>query len=359
MQAPIQTPLRLAGVEYLGDLPTLIAAEQRLFERHGIAVEVAFTGSGRDNLAKLRAGETDFALMALTPLVLDLLNDPNPGATDDPVILASMLHSTSLNQVAFRTDQGIETPADLRGRRLALPQGTNAEFLWWVFRTMHGLEPGDLAVRHDPIDAIPALLRAGHIDAAVIWEPDIARLRGQLGPRLGQFSISRFYTARWVLVTRRETAEARAEVCSALLRAYRDAIDRIERQGRASLARFAERFDAPLDELSRDWNALDYDLSLDWSLIAALQEQLHWAERSIQQQDRQQGQEQDRQQSHQPAAQQTGPPAGWRLGQGDPPRPRQLSVLALIAAGPLRQQFPSAVGIPSQRPIPPRRAPER
>lgn len=127
-QAADAASVRLAGVDYLGDLPTVIAHDEGLFARHGLDVEVEFNGSGRDNLERLRAGTTDFALMALTPIVLDRLADPSPGQADDPVILASLVHSTRLNHVVVPASGPVEHPADLRGRRVGLRKGTNSEF---------------------------------------------------------------------------------------------------------------------------------------------------------------------------------------------------------------------------------------
>lgn len=308
--APAKTPVRIAGSRYLGDLPTLIAAEQRLFARYGLAAEVQLQSTGKSGLAQLRAQQVDFALMAPTPLVLDRLRAQAPNAADEPVILAGLLYSTALNHILFRRDSGIQQPADLRGRRLALTLGTNAEFLWWVFSNFHGLEPGAVMVEDHAVEAIPTLLATGAVDAAVLWEPRIAQLRQRQGAALGEFRVGNLYTARWVLVTRRETAQARPALCAALLAAYRDAIEHIERHAASALARYAARFEVPVAALQRHWNPYGYHLSLDWSLIASLQAQLRWA----------------------------------AAGAGQPAA--MPSVMPLIEAGPLRQTVPGAVGLP-------------
>ncbi|WP_206070751.1 ATP-binding protein [Nodosilinea sp. P-1105] len=66
-------PIRILGVTYLGDLPTLVAKEQGIFARHGLTTEVTFELSGKDNLEILHNGGTEFALMAPSPFVLDHL----------------------------------------------------------------------------------------------------------------------------------------------------------------------------------------------------------------------------------------------------------------------------------------------
>ncbi len=122
--------VRITGADYLGDLPTRVADHNNLFAAEGIDAVVAYSASGRDNLRALRAGETDFALMALTPLAIDLVMDPDPWGTDDPVILASVVHSTRLNHVVALGNGGPRKPADLVDGRIGLMRGTNAEFVW-------------------------------------------------------------------------------------------------------------------------------------------------------------------------------------------------------------------------------------
>lgn len=277
--APEQ-PVRIAGAIYLGDLPTLVAETKGLFAKRGLDADVSFGKSGKHNLQRLLAGEVDFALMALTPLVLDRIADHHPGGPEGPVILAGLVHSTLINRVVFRSDGSISEPADLHDRGVALPSGTNAEFLWWLFATAHGLDPSRISLQDHAIDAIPALIISGAVDAAVIWEPWVSGLSLQLGDALGQFPVHDLYAAKWVLVTLRQTATVRPELCKAVLAVYRDAIRQINRDYSDALAIYAERAALPADRLRDAWTAqvLDYQLSLDWSLIGALQMQLRWAQ---------------------------------------------------------------------------------
>lgn len=304
------------GTNYLGDVPTLVADRQGYFEHHGLRTELIYQGPGKRNLARLRAGDTDFALMALTPLVLDRLADTTPGAPDDPVVLASLVHSTQLNQVVALDGSGVEHPADLAGRRVGLVQGTNAEFVWWLFAHYHGLAPAAVERVDHRVDALPDALVAGDVDAAVLWEPWTTRLRQRVGGRLRAFAGSNAYTAKWVLVTRRETSEQRAAHCRAVLSAYRDAIAFIRREPERAQRMYAEHAEVAPEALGERWDEAIYDLNLDWSVIATLQQQFDWAR-----------------------------DAGYAAA-GAPP-----GMLSLLAPAPLRALLPGAVGIP--RVVPP------
>lgn len=304
-------PIRLHGVTYLGDLPTFIADKRGLFAEHGLSVEVEHTASGKQNLATLRAGEIDFALMAPTPLVLDRLAHPGPERPDDPVILASTVHSTHLNHVVTLADGDIREPADLAGRRLGVTRGTNAEFMWLLFAAYHRLEPGDTEIVDLPIEALPDALVEGAVDAAVLWEPRVSRLHQRLDGGLRELEGSHIYSAKWLLVTTRRNAREHTAHSRAILTAYSDAIEFIERHPQEALQVYADHNGIALEELQRHGEDVLYGLNLDWSLVAALQQQIVWAART------------------------------GRVDISDDP-----GLLSWIESGPLRSLATTAVGIP-------------
>ena len=271
------SPVRIAGVTYLGDLPTLIAEQHSLFEQEGIDVRVDYGPSGKVNLERLRKDEVDYALMALTPLVIDRLSDPTPGKRDDPVILASLVHSTRLNQVVTVAGRGVDSVTDLAGRRIALSRGTNTEFLWWLFAQYNEMNPGEVTLLDRPINQIPQALINGEVDAAITWEPWTARLRARLGDRLRIFAHSNIYTAKWVVVTKQRTARQHPKRSSRLLAAYQAAIKYIERQPEQALRLYADNVDIAISQLPAWKQILNYQMGLDWSLISTLQQQFIWA----------------------------------------------------------------------------------
>lgn len=302
---------RIAGVVYLGDLPTVVAEHEALFARHGVDARIAFNLSGRDNLGRLRAGRTDFALMALTPFVLDLLADDTPNQPDDPIIVANLVHSTALNHVVSVADRGIRTPADLAGRRIGLARGTSSEFVWWLFAHFHGLDPAATEVVDRPVANIPEALASGDIDAAVVWEPWLSHLQERLQRDLMLFPGADIYTGKWVLVTTRRLAAAEPGLVRDVLAGYGDAIDFIEAEPEHAIEEYARRADTSTGLLREQWQELDHDLNLDWSLLTAIRQQLDWARSS-----------------------------GYPAAGGEP------HVLDCIDSGPLRALRPAAVGIP-------------
>lgn len=307
-----ESSVRIAGVDYLGDLPTIVADKNNYFQRHGIEADVDYGASGKENLQRLRSGEIDFAMIALTPIVIDRLSDASPGGAGDPVILASVVHSTELNQVVTVAGHGIEAPRDLAGRRIALPMGTNAEFVWWLFAGFHGLEATAVhLINHTAEDSMKLLL-SGEVDAAVLWEPWTTRLRQLAGDTLHVFTGSNIYTAKWVIVTTRRMVDEQAERCQAILAAYRDAIEYITRNPDTSIRMYSRHAGIEQQDLLIEKLFPDFSLGLDWSLISTLQQQFAWAELA-----------------------------------GYGPANAEINILSLIASAPLKTVAPKFVGIPA------------
>ena len=308
-------PLRLAGVVYLGDLPTLVAREDNLFSAQRLDIHVTRRYSGKENLERLRAGEFDFALMAPTPFVLDRLANPAADDGDTPVILASLVHANQLNHIITLATNGIHEPADLVGKRLGLLRGTHAEYLWWLYTAYHGLDTGAVELVDLPVAEIGQALQAGEIDAAALWEPWTTHLTEAVGDDFLRLPSSEIYTAQWVLVAKRDFAEGRPDTVRRVLAAYREAILTIEREPERALRLHADDVGVASAGVFAERDAALFGLSLNWALIATLQQKIEWARATT-------------------------------LSDHDTP----TNVLSWIASDPLRALDPSAVGIP--RPVP-------
>jgi len=310
-KARAEPEFRLAGVNYLGDLPTLVADQHGLFGEEGIAVSVDYGFSGKENLERLRSGETDFALMALTPLVIDYLRDPTPGEPSDPVIIANLVHADDLNQLVTLKRVDLQSPADWRGKRVGMMKGTNAEFFWWQYMIYHGLDAAAITMIDLPTSQLPAALLEGNIDAALLWEPWTSQLLERLGDELRVFDTSDVYTAKWILVMRREMSVKEPEALQALLRAYIGATKWIEGEPDAAMRMYSEQAGVTLKTVQDRWIKLHYQAVLNWSLLVSLQQHFEWARQ-----------------------------AGYYSGA------RTRGVLGMIDATPLASIAPTAVTIP-------------
>jgi len=283
-QPAVSDPLTIGGVEYLGDLPTFVAQRDGHFARHHPDVDVVTGSSGRETLRQLRAGEIDFATMAMTPLVFDALANPARDGPESPVILANLSHARPAVHLMLLNADDVALADALCGRTIGVPRGTNAEYVLHVIARLAGLSESDYTMLDmDPVEMSDALA-AGRIDAVSVWDPWAVRLRDRFGDRLRNEPDTGHYVSRWLLVTRRETAETDPGQARAILRAYRDAVDWIQANPEAALAAHEVRMPGRTPE-SEDLDLL-FDVTLDWSLIVTYRQQMAWASRNMNDVDR-------------------------------------------------------------------------
>jgi ABC-type nitrate/sulfonate/bicarbonate transport system substrate-binding protein len=302
--------MRLHGATYLADLPTLIAENEGFFTRRGLDLRPIERDTGKDNLIALKDGRTDFALMTLTPLVLDRLSNQKPPTPEDPVILASLVYSATLNHVVVERSSVIREPSDLDGKRVGLMKGTNSEYLWWLFSTYHRLDATRVTLVDIAVKDQPDALVAGDVDALVTWEPWTSRFENRAGASVEVLSGSELYHENWVLVSTRETVTQHTDTVQQLLRAYQDAITFIKADTDRAFEEYAD-FTGLNPGRLRDPHLSHFELRLDWSLLFDLQQMIRWAEET----------------------------QGLTSAES-------LDILSWIEPGPLRDVLPSHVGIP-------------
>jgi ABC-type nitrate/sulfonate/bicarbonate transport system substrate-binding protein len=272
-----ENPLKLAGVNYLGDLPTLVASKNNLFEKNHLTMDVSFTDSGKQNLDDLRAGRVDFALMSSTPFILDkLANVGNEPQDNEPVILGNLLHSTHLNQILTRQGRGIETVNDLKGGKVGLAKGTNSEYLWWLYSVFYQVTPGSVELIDLPVSQLGEALINGDVDAIVVWQPWTNRFMQQYSAQLEQVEGGHVYSAKWLLVTTRKMVRENPFYCQQVLKAYAEAIRLIQADTENVMQIYSVH--ASKDQIAvTNYQPGLHQLNLNWALIAELHQGIQWA----------------------------------------------------------------------------------
>ena len=272
--------VRIAGSDWIMDAPTKIAAAEGWFNpagHPGPTVEVTAHASGRDALEALMDGQADYALAAPTPVARALLNTmENPDRHPAIVVLASIGISNSSHDIIARRDRGIRTPRDLDGKRIGLLLESSAHFSWDLLASLYGLDAGTITLVDVSPPQQPAALAGGEVDAVLTWDPYATRIYHSIGDRAVVFSSNEVYAPNWLLVARRSAVQADPGLAARILAGYQRAIELIRNEpGRAELI-FAAQSPAARGESEFEAHGLFWELALDWSVLANLEEQLRW-----------------------------------------------------------------------------------
>ena len=152
-----------------GHLLPVVALENGYFEEEGVKVELFTFGGGPAEIEAYTAGELDIIETGDLPF----LNGISNGL--DLHVIGTYSNSTKVNGLVATIDSGIKDYQDLKGKRLAVPFGTNIQALLYQYLELGGLTPEDAEILNlsNP-DAVNALA-SGDIDAAVLWNPHLGK----------------------------------------------------------------------------------------------------------------------------------------------------------------------------------------
>lgn len=149
----------------LADAPSAIAAD--ILSKKGITPVPFLTGP--ETAQALMAGGAFTATFAELPFLLASAN------RQDLRVVAVITSANSMGVLANRS-AGIQSAADLSGKRVGFPQGTSATYVFESYFAGQGNLDRITSVNLPPPQLQPAMSR-GDIQAMVIWQPFLERAK--------------------------------------------------------------------------------------------------------------------------------------------------------------------------------------
>jgi NitT/TauT family transport system substrate-binding protein len=155
--------IKLGFSAWPGWFPWQVAAEKKLFEANGLTVEPTYFDSYTDSLNALAAGKIDANSQTLN----DTLSSVSGGAKETVVLVND--NSTGNDQIIAKP--GISSVADLKGKTVAVEEGTVDHYLLLLALRKAGLTDKDITLKPLVTDAAAAAFVAGQVDAVGVFAP--------------------------------------------------------------------------------------------------------------------------------------------------------------------------------------------
>ncbi|HET8539842.1 MAG TPA: ABC transporter substrate-binding protein [Anaeromyxobacter sp.] len=268
------SPVVVASVRQPATSLFFVAQGAGCLAREALTVDERTFELGRDALALLRDGDADVAIAYETPLLRAAL-------VDGRLRVLTKLHTSTTNtRLVARQAASIRAFSDLRGKRIGLARGTNADFFAEVALAAGGLN-GTSAVSVDLApDASVAALARGEIDAAVLSDPYAGQAEQLLGPA-GHTLVTNLYTEASLLITREDVLATKQPALRRLVRALacaeRAARDDPDRARAIVVARFPEQH---AGAIAAQLERVTWGLGLDNVLADVLRREREWLGRA-------------------------------------------------------------------------------
>jgi NitT/TauT family transport system substrate-binding protein len=194
----------------------LYAKEAKLFEKRGLNVELIRFNNQQDNIRATIRGAQD---MSFVPLWEVMQVDSN---NDKPVIVLVADISAGSDGIVARA--GIESVKDLKGKKVGVKLSTVTHLILLEALKSQQLKPEDVEIQDVSNERGLELLKAGKLDAAVVWEPSLSKTAKQIGGKVIFTTKDVYSLVIDSLVTGANTIKSNQESVTKFIMAWFDAI---------------------------------------------------------------------------------------------------------------------------------------
>jgi aliphatic sulfonates family ABC transporter substrate-binding protein len=178
-RASAKTPLPITiGYQATADWLLLTARDLQLFEKAGLAPNYVKFVAGAPMVEAAQSQAIDVAAVGSVPFLIGL----SQGV--DWVMIG--IHSEGAYAEGFvaRKDSGIDTPADLRGKRIGYFRGSTTHYGVMMILRQVGIRPDQVTLLHMPPAEQVVAMAHKEIDAAMAWEPWMQRMVHEANARI-------------------------------------------------------------------------------------------------------------------------------------------------------------------------------
>lgn len=149
-----------------GGPESAILIKEKYLENFGVKVKVVSYAAGTAINNAIVSKNVDLASYGSSPIALGISN-----GIDYKAIFVPYIEGGNIEALAVKSNLGIKTVADLKGKKIATPFGTTSHYALINALKLAGLKPTDVTLVDMSGADIVAAWKRGDIDATYIWSP--------------------------------------------------------------------------------------------------------------------------------------------------------------------------------------------
>ena len=212
----------IGALRFTSHSPSFIAVEKGYFKEEGLDVELKFFQAAQPIAVAIASGDIDFGVTALSGGFYNLadkgalkviggLMSEKKGAPGNTIIVSNKAY-----------DEGVKTPADLKGRSWAMTQqGSSFHYMAGLISEANGFTIKDMQLK--PLQKVGAMigaLKSGQVDGmAIVPHIASALARGGAVKVIGKIQDMTDYQVTTIFTSTKNTEE-RKDVVQRFLKAY-------------------------------------------------------------------------------------------------------------------------------------------
>lgn len=255
-------PHEIGGLVY-------VASAQGYFDDNRLNVTIMDYSSGLAAVNGMLNGEVDIATAADFVLVGKALENHS-------LVAIGNIDKFSSEYIVVRTDLGISNVSDLKGKRIGVPMGTVAEFNLGRFLELAGIDLDQVTFVDVPIYLTPAALTNGSVQAVITWQPHFNAIKSLINDKVIAWQAQNDRLVNYLAIANQSWALNHPDIVERFLKALSQAEKFMIHDPERSKDIVQSRLNYTEEYTEQIWPENQFSLSLDQSLILAMEDQARW-----------------------------------------------------------------------------------
>jgi ABC-type nitrate/sulfonate/bicarbonate transport system substrate-binding protein len=248
-----------------------IAVAKGYFKEEGLEIQSLMHNFGKASLQSLLDHKADFATVAETPFMFNVLKGENI------FVIANVEASGLNNAVVARKDADISVPVDVKGKRVGFTPGTTSDFFLDSLLTANALTRQEILPVALKPEEMQAAIMDRKVDAVCTWNYPLVQIKKQLGPHGIVFSDRTIYTETYNIAAQQDFVRKNPETVKRFLRALIKAESFTAKHTDEAQAIMSAATKTDIDLVREVWNSFNYEVVLDKRLVITLEDETRWA----------------------------------------------------------------------------------
>ncbi|MBI4287840.1 MAG: NrtA/SsuA/CpmA family ABC transporter substrate-binding protein [Chloroflexi bacterium] len=246
-----------------------VAEDQRFFSANGLSVTIRGYDTGASAHNGLLKGEVDIAVPAEYPLI-------GSAFEKDPVRAIASIDKVQYFYLIGRKDRGIGNISDLKGKKIGVARKTIAEFYLGRFLELRGMNIGQVTLVDVSVSKSEDAITSGDINAIMSRPPQIFAIQERLGVNAVTWPAQSGQALYAIMIGRNDWIAEHPEPVKRLLISLAQAEEYVIRHPTEAKAILKKKLSLTDDYVNGVWPENQFSLSLDQSLIIALEDEARW-----------------------------------------------------------------------------------